>query len=90
MWDVTTDVAVAKVDAEEASNLASQLDVGAYPTTLWLREGKEAGAYSRSLQSQLEDLEEHITHVRAQLAHPRLETHQRINAGYMGDKVSLI
>ena len=35
------DLDIAKVDAEEASSLASQHGVGAYPTTLWMREGRE-------------------------------------------------
>lgn len=34
-------VTVAKVDAEEAPGLATAHAVGAYPTTLWLREGRE-------------------------------------------------
>ena len=32
---------IAKVDAEEASSLASQHGVQAYPTTLWMRDGRE-------------------------------------------------
>ena len=35
------DLDIAKVDAEEASSLASRHGVGAYPTTLWMREGRE-------------------------------------------------
>jgi thiol-disulfide isomerase/thioredoxin len=35
------DLDIAKVDAEEASSLASQHGIGAYPTTLWMREGRE-------------------------------------------------
>lgn len=34
-------VTVAKVDAEEAPGVATAHAVGAYPTTLWLREGRE-------------------------------------------------
>jgi thiol-disulfide isomerase/thioredoxin len=35
------DLDIAKVDAEEASSLASRHGVGAYPTTVWMREGRD-------------------------------------------------
>ena len=43
------DVVVAKLDAEEAPALASAHAVGAYPTTLWLREGAEVHRLEGSL-----------------------------------------
>ena len=35
------DLDIAKVDAEEATSLASMHGIGAYPTTLWMRDGRE-------------------------------------------------
>lgn len=43
------EIVVAKVDAEAAPRLASAYGVGAYPTTIWLREGREVHRLEGSL-----------------------------------------